>query len=234
MSSSKTFRYLLAGLLFVSLCAALWHLTSNTTNGEGSVIAEQNLIPTTTVIAPSSTANDNPKTTVLEKLLDQSWPDEDFQINESSVPIHSREQFMRTAASAKTNQFNQIFSNTYLSPIDEQGRYIVLSNHRAFEIRVDRFQKDTTVFLHHPKTASHMEAPVVRTIMIEENSAVLSHGTSNSTLASIENEANTAEEGIEIQVSALSELGNYLIQVEPVHALATGPSRYFLTLTAAE
>lgn len=182
------------------------------------------------VLKPSSLESDLSRQSVLEKLINQEWTEEDLYIEKQSAAILSREQFTQAAATTKTNRFRETFKKTYLSPIDEQSRHVVLNNHRAFKVSIDESNKSSVIFLHYPHITSDMETPVIRIIPIKENGFPLGHGSTSTALSKTDNSAATVAEGIELPVNMLVDQGNYLIQVEPVHALATSPKRFFITL----
>ena len=221
-------RYLFAVFFVACLLAALILTTqtspniATTTHEIEPVVADE--------LKPDLIAANSPSQSVLENLINQEWPEEDLYIEKQSTPILSREQFTQAATTTKTNGFAETFKKTYPSPIDEQGRHIVLNNHRAFKVSIEDLNGNAIIFLHYPKLTSSMEPPVVRVIPIKENSVPPGHGSNTLAPAQINNNVITAEEGIELPVNILTGQGNYLIQVDPVHNLATAPKRFFITL----
>ena len=171
--------------------------------------------------------------TVLGNLLARDWPASDLVLESvEQASIQSREQFV-AASQRRYDMREEMKARAYDAPLDEQGRYVLLSNNRFFAIdqNADAGFENRQLYLHYAGIESHMEAPVVR-LMPHVASRVVAQSVHASDASSVRlPSADFAmhDDALTMPLGSMAAIADaWIIQVDTISALGNGPQRYLV------
>lgn len=200
-------------------------------------------------IAQLSVLDEKQPLSALQQLLAENWSPEIFFTQEDTVPpITSRADFVNAAQHRRDGrQF--LIDHAYPAPLDENERYILLSNERFFSIssQEDANFRDRKLYLYFEGIEPAVDKPVVRffphlfshalqsptshaDVSIVSASSAGDEYQSNQ-LQGVFSEVMLESEAIVLSLNDIpSSVDAWVIQVERIQGLSDGPRRYLLYL----